>query len=171
MTESQFICETFSGLCLTDDESKNHMLVEEPSGGILTGGLHVFSDSVFGTSPSCVGLQPVLQNLENRRRSSHEQLHLSRKKRHFWRGITLNGTCVLETHRCRYCTSYKSSCPRTCVNPRGFKIESSLRARLTTSPIREESGQRERSGHSYSKIQACLLVVRCSRIGTDLQIQ
>ena len=44
--------ETLSGEGLTDGEWKNHLLLGESIGSMLTAKVHVFADSVFCTGPS-----------------------------------------------------------------------------------------------------------------------
>ena len=46
--------ETCSGKCWTDGEWENHLLLEEPIGGMLTAKLHVFSGSVFCIGPGAL---------------------------------------------------------------------------------------------------------------------
>ena len=47
--------EQFSNEGLTDDNWKNHLLLEEPFGNMLTAQVHVCSDSVSCTGPGALG--------------------------------------------------------------------------------------------------------------------
>ena len=44
--------EKLTGKCVTDDDWKYDLLLEEPLGSMLTAQVHVFSDSVFCTGGS-----------------------------------------------------------------------------------------------------------------------
>ena len=86
--------------------------------------VHVFSDSVFCTDPGSLNSTSA-SNKWNNGRTSHEKGTLARTQAILrWRRFKLNGTHVLETHRCRYCNIYKFSCRRPGTYPRVFQTES-----------------------------------------------
>ena len=84
-------------------------------------------------------IQPALQKLwEQKAEAGVKSDTCENKKRTLLgRRLTLNGTFILETHRCRNCKNFTNSCRRTGTNPRVFQTGSSSRACSTTSPTME----------------------------------
>ena len=78
-----------------------------------TAEVHVFSDSVFSTSPGALNSvsasksgeqEPEAVMKSDTCKKTETTLQVCR--------LTLNGTCVRVTHVCKYCTSCKDSCWR-----------------------------------------------------------
>ena len=120
--------EQFSDEGLTDDEWKNHVLLEETIGSMVTAksACLLRLGALDPTSASNKGKESI---------KCHEKVTIATTDTTLQvRQLTLNGTCVLVTRLCKHCMSCKNSFRRPGTNLKVFQTGSSSRACSTTSP-------------------------------------
>ena len=122
-TENQLFCDRrrFSGERLADGEWNNHVMLEEPVEIMLTGKVSVFSDSgLLDDTTASLFLEKIAETVMKKVSLARTEATLPGRR------FRLNGSYVLETHRCRYSKSYNISCRRLGAYARVFQTDSSF---------------------------------------------
>ena len=107
---------------------KNHLLLEEPIGTVVTTNVHVFQTQCSAQFMGAV--DPISASKIWEEKAKHGVKSNNGKNRNdiASQSMTLNGTCVLVTCLVKYSKSYKVSCRRLGTNLRVFQTGSSSRA-------------------------------------------